>query len=120
MWPLGALGADRASFGRVSNDEIDPELDQRQGERPPQPPVEIPTDRLSAAALAGVIDSFVLREGTDYGAVECSHATKVEQIRRQLERGEVKIVYDPNTESVTLVLSREWRAQAGGAVPIPD
>ncbi|HEU4404810.1 MAG TPA: YheU family protein [Polyangiaceae bacterium] len=98
----------------MNDDELDPEIDPRRREGEPQPPVEIPPERLSAAALAGVIDAFVLREGTDYGEVECSHATKVGQIRRQLERGEVKIVYDPNTESVTLVPEREWRSLAGG------
>ncbi|MES1191364.1 MAG: YheU family protein [Steroidobacter sp.] len=33
----------------------------------PQEPVAIPHTELSADALRGVIDSFVLREGTDYG-----------------------------------------------------
>jgi hypothetical protein len=77
---------------------------------PPEPPVEIPPGALSAAALAGVIEAFVLREGTDYGETETAHATKVGQVRRQLERGEIVIVYDPNTQSVTLVPAREWRA----------
>lgn len=95
-------------------DDLDDDVGPRPGEKEPEPPVEIPHDRLSAAALAGVIDAFVLREGTDYGEVECPHATKVKQVKRQLESGEVKIVYDPNTESVTLVPAREWRAMAGG------
>jgi len=69
-------------------------------------PVEIPLDAISAGALAGVIDAFVLREGTDYGEVEVSHAVKHAQVRRQLESGEATIVYDPRTESVTLVPRR--------------
>ena len=35
-------------------------------------PVPIPFQDLSADALRGVIESFVLREGTDYGAHEYS------------------------------------------------
>lgn len=93
----------------MNDDELDPGAERRPGEDP-QPPVAIPPGALSEQALAGVIDAFVLREGTDYGAVEASHEAKVGQIRRQLERGEVTIVYDPNTESVTLVTAREWRA----------
>jgi uncharacterized protein YheU (UPF0270 family) len=73
-------------------------------ERPP--PVEVPHTELSAEALRGVIDGFVLREGTDYGEVERSHAQKVADVRRQLERGEVRIEFDPLTESVNLVQVR--------------
>jgi len=66
-------------------------------------PVEIPIDALSAEALQGVIESFVNREGTDYGEVERTLAEKVADVRRQLERGEARIVFDPETESVNIV-----------------
>lgn len=75
----------------------------------PAEPVEVPVEALSADALDGIIDNFILREGTDYGAQEVSYATRVEQVRRKLERGEVKIVFDPNTESVTLLVSEAVR-----------
>lgn len=68
--------------------------------------VEIPFDLLSPEALAGVLESFVLREGTDYGAVELTFEQKVAQLRAAVERGEARIVFDPDTESVT-VLPRE-------------
>lgn len=68
-------------------------------------PVEIDPALLTPAALQGVLEQFVLREGTDYGAVETSLASKVADVRRQLERGEARIVFDPVTESVTLVPS---------------
>jgi uncharacterized protein YheU (UPF0270 family) len=69
-------------------------------------PVEIPTDELSADALRGVVESYVNREGTDYGTVERSFESKVADVMRQLERGEAKVVFDPGTESVTLVVVR--------------
>ena len=66
-------------------------------------PIEIPFRELSAEALAGVIESFVLREGTDYGAREFSLSEKTAQVLRQLERGEAKIMFDPEGETVSIV-----------------
>ena len=65
--------------------------------------VEVPLDALSEAALDAVIESFVNREGTDYGARERGFEEKVADVRRQLERGEAQIVFDPETESVNIV-----------------
>ena len=65
--------------------------------------MRIPHERLSEDVLIGVIESFVLREGTDYGAHEVSLATKVEQVRRQLECGEIHLLFDAEAESITLV-----------------
>ena len=48
------------------------------------------------------MESFVLREGTDYGPQEVTLATKVAQVLRQLQRGEARIVFDPSTESVDI------------------
>ena len=73
------------------------------------PPIEIPLDTLSPDALAGVIDNFIQREGTDYGAHETEYETKVKHVRRQLEKGDVKIVFDPESESVTLLTKRDWQ-----------
>jgi len=67
-------------------------------------PVEIPPGLLSPEALRGVAESFVLREGTDYGAHEFTHEQKVAQVLRALERGEAVILFDPATASVTLQL----------------
>jgi uncharacterized protein len=69
-----------------------------------QPPVEIPHTELSPEALRGVVESFVLREGTDYGEKEFSLDQKVAHVMRQLERHEAQILFDPNTETVTLVV----------------
>lgn len=78
-------------------------------ETPAAPPVEIDPQQLSNEALLGVIDNFITREGTDYGVNEVSYDSKVQSIRRQLERGDVKIVFDPTSESVTLMTKSEWR-----------
>ncbi len=65
--------------------------------------MEIPINTLSEAALAGVIEAFVLREGTDYGHREYSFAQKCAAVRRQLERGEAKLVFDETTQSPDIV-----------------
>ena len=46
----------------------------------------IPWDKLSAPALEGIIEEFVLREGTEYGASEFSLDQKKSNVKRQLER----------------------------------
>ena len=63
----------------------------------------IPHKELSADALQGVLESFVLREGTDYGERELTLEQKVGHLRRQVERGEAHIVFDPNTETLDIV-----------------
>ena len=72
--------------------------------------LEIPWRELSADALQGVIEEFATREGTEYGLSEVALATKVAQIRRQLERGEVLVFFDTQLESCQL-LTREQAAQ---------
>lgn len=78
----------------------------------PLPPIVVPYTELSPDALTGVIESFVLREGTDYGDRDVPFETKVAQVRRQLERREAEIVFDPNTESIGIVMRKPGR---GGA-----
>ena len=53
-------------------------------------------------ALQGVIEAFVTREGTDYGIQDVSLATKVLQVRQQLDAGTAVLVYDEDTESCTI------------------
>ena len=67
-----------------------------------EPPVQIPPDALSQDALRGVVEAFVLREGTDYGEQEFSLEQKVAQVLGQLKRGEAVLWFDPESESVTL------------------
>jgi uncharacterized protein YheU (UPF0270 family) len=77
--------------------------DEPGGEGDAPAAVEVPSEALSESALTALIESFVLREGTDYGAVERSHERKIADVRRQLERREARIEFDPKTESVNIV-----------------
>lgn len=67
-------------------------------------PIEVPLAALSPAALRGVVEEFVNREGTDYGLRERTLDEKVRDVMRQLERGEAVIVFDPETRSTTIVV----------------
>jgi len=62
----------------------------------------IPQHMLSPEALHSVIEAFVTRQGTDYGEHDIPLATKVVQVRQQLDVGTAVIVYDQETESWTL------------------
>ena len=66
-------------------------------------PVEIPHAQLSEEALWGLIEEFVTRDGTDYGASERSLESKAAAVLRRLERGEAKVVFDPQTGTPNIV-----------------
>jgi uncharacterized protein YheU (UPF0270 family) len=70
----------------------------------PREPVVVPHRDLDPDLLRAVIESFVLREGTDYGEKEFSLDQKVARVKLQLERGEAQILFDPETDSVAIVL----------------
>ncbi len=67
----------------------------------------IPYEQLSSDALQGLIEEFITREGTDYGFEEVSLNTKVEQIKQQLKRRDIVIVFDSATESVSILSRRD-------------
>ncbi|HCU90760.1 MAG TPA: hypothetical protein DGR97_12495 [Gammaproteobacteria bacterium] len=67
----------------------------------------IPHSRLSPEALEGLVEAFVLREGTEYGQRPYTLGQKVRHVVSQLERGEAVIVCEPRTNSVDIVLHRE-------------
>lgn len=66
-------------------------------------PIEIEPNQLSDSALSGIIENFILREGTDYGIVEVAYEKKEQQIRKQIQNGDIKIIFDQGSETVTLL-----------------
>ena len=75
-------------------------------DEPPAELIEVPTAELTPDTLQALVESFVLREGTDYGVQEVTLASKVAQVLRQLQRGEARIVFDPATESVDIRVAK--------------
>ena len=74
--------------------------------------MEIPYQSLAKETLIRVIESFVLREGTDYGEKEVDLADKIAQVHSQIEKGEILITYDPETSSVNLISNLSGNRQA--------
>lgn len=68
--------------------------------------IEIPHDRLPPETLRRLIEEFVSREGTDYGHGEYDLEGKVRQVRRQLERGDAAITFDPRLQTASIVSKR--------------
>ena len=64
----------------------------------------VPYTELSEEALRGVLESFVLREGTEYGERDFSLEQKVAHVIKQLRRGEAQIVFDPDSETIDIVV----------------
>ena len=65
--------------------------------------MEIPYERISPKVLRAIVEEFVTREGTDYGHHEFTLLQKVERIEQQLEQGSVKIVFNPDDETCSIV-----------------
>lgn len=65
--------------------------------------MEIPYQRLEAKILRAVIVEFVTREGTDYGDQVFSLDEKIAAVRRQLEEGNARIVFDSESETCNVV-----------------
>jgi len=72
-------------------------------------PIDVPYTELPPDLLHAVIESFVLREGTDYGEKEISLEDKVAGVVAQLKRGDAKIIFDPESDSVTIVVRQKSR-----------
>lgn len=62
----------------------------------------IPWEALEEATLYNVLDSFILREGTDYGERELSLEEKRERLLAQLKADKVVIVWSELHESLDI------------------
>ena len=63
----------------------------------------IPWQDLSPDTLDNLIESFVLREGTDYGEHERSLEQKVSDVKRQLKSGDVVLLWSELHETVNIM-----------------
>ncbi|HHC6695273.1 hypothetical protein CGJ04_19930 [Vibrio parahaemolyticus] len=68
----------------------------------------IPWQDIAPETLENLIREFVLREGTDYGAVEISLQNKIDQVKTQLEKGEAVIVFSELHETVDIRLKAKF------------
>ena len=56
----------------------------------------------AAETLDNIIESFVLREGTDYGDYNVTLEQKVAQVREQLKAGQAVLEYSELHETVDI------------------
>ncbi len=71
--------------------------------------IEIPHRRLPGDVLRALLEDYASRDGTDYGEVEHSLDDKVGELKRQVDRGELLVLYDADSEQWDLV----YKADAG-------
>jgi len=71
--------------------------------------VAISHDDLDPATLQRVIEDLVTRDGTDYGAVEKSLEQKAAALMRELKRGDAKLVFDAETETIGLMTAADLK-----------
>jgi len=64
--------------------------------------MNIPFQELAVETLAAIIEEFISREGTDYGVHETSLEKKVQQVMNQLQRGEIVVTFDQESQSCDL------------------
>lgn len=65
--------------------------------------VVVPYELLEPKTLQAVLEEFVSRDGTDYGVHEVDLSQKVDQVMRSLRSKEAKIVFDAESESLSIV-----------------
>lgn len=68
----------------------------------------IPFEELKEDTLLALVESFILREGTDYGDDEVSLKEKSSQIIQQIKIGKILIVYSELHESCDLMPASQF------------
>ncbi|WP_416306821.1 YheU family protein [Neptunicella sp. SCSIO 80796] len=71
----------------------------------------IPFEELAPETLQNIIESFVLREGTDYGEQEFNLGQKVAHVMTQLENRQVVLVYSELHESVDIIPTNQFNVE---------
>ena len=84
-----------------------PTLAKRFMQQLPSHHMLIPWQDLSEAALQGVIEDYVTREGTEYGDQAVSLMAKVAQVQAQLRSGTVVIVFDGESSTCSIVSKQQ-------------
>ena len=72
--------------------------------------VAVPAERLGRDVLLALLEEFASRDGTDYGNYELTLQGKVDALHNQLQRADLQLLYDADSEQWDLV-SHENAAQ---------
>ena len=60
---------------------------------------------LTQEALLGIVDAFILREGTDYGQQDYTLEEKRQRVIAMLQGGKAVICFYPENEHIDIVLN---------------
>ncbi|MFL0808815.1 MAG: YheU family protein [Agarilytica sp.] len=71
----------------------------------------IAPEKLTVESIRAIVESVIMREGTDYGIDELSLNEKIDILMPQVLCGEVLISYDESSESVNLLPKHEAQAE---------
>ena len=69
--------------------------------------VVIPFEQVSPAALDGILEEFITREGTNYGFYEYSVTEQLSKAKLMLVQGKVSIVFDAVLERCHIIDERQ-------------
>ncbi|EMO7837147.1 YheU family protein [Morganella morganii] len=69
----------------------------------------IPWQDIAPETLESILESMVLREGTDYGEHEKSLSDKVADLYTQLKNGDIVIVWSELHETLNIMPSAQFR-----------
>lgn len=72
----------------------------------------IPVEQINTDTLDNLVETFITREGTDYGANEVSLEEKVRQIKKQLRMGDIVVVFDAASESANIMSKLQYEEWA--------
>lgn len=61
--------------------------------------MRIPHTQLTPAALRGIVEEFVTRDGTDHSSVQ----VRIEAVLRHLDAGRVEIHFDDETQTCNIL-----------------
>jgi len=70
----------------------------------PEKFVSVSESDLSPDSFKGVIEKFILEEGTDYGELEYSLEEKVIMVAKQIREKKAALIYDIENEVCSIVL----------------
>ena len=71
--------------------------------------IEVPANRLGPELLQGLLEEYASRDGTDYGEVELTLEQKTGNLRRQMQRGDLLILFETESEQWDLVNADQAR-----------
>lgn len=71
--------------------------------------MKIDYQQLPVQTLNNILESYVQREGTEYGEYAYSISEKVAQVQAQLDAGQVVLVFDQETETINILTKDDFR-----------